>query len=99
MSNTVGAIDISSMPELLDLVEEVAETKKPKTLTRGNKAIGVLMPVHGEREEIPNERAIALMKEAEEDFKVGRKLSFKSGKDALAYLDNEIAHEKQRAGH
>jgi|SRR5215213_6008222 len=49
-------------------------------------------------DEIPNERTVALMKEAEEDFKNGRVLSFASGKDALEYLDREIEHEK-RAGH
>ena len=43
-----------------------------------------------EIEEIPNERAVALMKEAEEDFKQGRYLSFNSGQEALDYVNSLI---------
>ena len=45
LSNHTGVIDISRIPELLDLVEEVEETKKPKVLTRDNKVVALLSPV------------------------------------------------------
>jgi hypothetical protein len=45
MSNYAGTIDISRIPELLDLVKEVAETKKPKALTRDNRVVALLSPV------------------------------------------------------
>jgi antitoxin component of RelBE/YafQ-DinJ toxin-antitoxin module len=35
-----------------------------------------------ELEEVPNDRAIARMKEAEEDFRAGRVISFASGEEA-----------------
>ena len=47
--------------------------------------------------EIPSDRAVALMKEAEEDFKAGRYISFKSGEEALAYVDSLISDEKYKA--
>jgi addiction module RelB/DinJ family antitoxin len=45
--------------------------------------------------EIPNARTRQVLKQAEEDIKAGRVLSFASAKDALEYLDKEIADEKQ----
>jgi hypothetical protein len=100
MSNTVGAIDISSMPELRDLVKEVEETKQPKALTRDNRVVAVLIPVMQgrakEREEIPNERAVALMKEAEKDFKAGRFRSFNSEQEAAEYVRSLIKDEKYK---
>jgi DNA-damage-inducible protein J len=48
--------------------------------------------------EIPNARTRQVLKQAEEDMKAGRVTSFASAKDALAYLDKEIADEK-RATH
>jgi addiction module RelB/DinJ family antitoxin len=48
--------------------------------------------------EIPNVRTRQVLKQAEEDMKAGQVLSFASAKDALAYLDKEIADEK-RATH
>ena len=47
-----------------------------------------------EEEEIPNARTRAHLKQSEEDIKAGRVLSFASAKEALAYLDKEIADEK-----
>ena len=38
-------IDISTMPDLVQIVEEVAATKKPRELKRDNKIVAVLMPV------------------------------------------------------
>ena len=47
-------------------------------------------------DEIPNARTIRALKESEADYKAGRKISFASGKDVLAYLDKEIANERSR---
>jgi|SRR2546426_278101 len=48
--------------------------------------------------EIPNARLRKSLQQSEEDIKAGRVLSFASAKDALVYLDKEIADEK-RATH
>ena len=45
MSNHVTPIDISHMPELLDLVEEVEATKTPRELRRNNKPVALLTPI------------------------------------------------------
>jgi hypothetical protein len=47
MSKHLIPIDISNMPELLDLVEEVETTKKPRELKRNNKIVAVLSPFVG----------------------------------------------------
>jgi hypothetical protein len=44
MSN-MTAIDISNMPDLLPLVEEVKATKKPRVLKRNGESVAMLMPV------------------------------------------------------
>jgi addiction module RelB/DinJ family antitoxin len=44
--------------------------------------------------EIPNARTRRHLKQSEEDIKAGRGISFESAKEALAYLDKEIADEK-----
>ena len=44
MSN-VTAIDISNLPDLLPLVEEVKATKKPRLLKRNGESVAMLMPV------------------------------------------------------
>jgi hypothetical protein len=48
-----------------------------------------------ELDEIPNEYLRKSLEQSEEDIKAGRVLSFASAKDALEYLDKEIADEKQ----
>lgn len=39
------AIDISNMPELVRIAEEVDATKTPRELKRENKTVAVIMPV------------------------------------------------------
>lgn len=39
------------------------------------------------RPEIPNRRLIAAIREAEEDYRLGRTFSFDNAKDAIAFLD------------
>jgi hypothetical protein len=45
MSNHLSPIDISNMPELRELVEEVEATKKPRELRRDNKPVALLTPI------------------------------------------------------
>jgi hypothetical protein len=45
MSSILTPIDISNMPELIDLVEEVEATKKPRELKRDDKVVAILSPV------------------------------------------------------
>ncbi len=42
-------IDISTMPDLVQIVEEVAATKTPRELKRDNKIVAVLMPSDTQR--------------------------------------------------
>jgi hypothetical protein len=49
MSGILTPIDISNMPELLDLVEEVEATKKPRELRRDNKPVALLTPIYGNK--------------------------------------------------
>jgi hypothetical protein len=53
MSNTLAPIDISNMPELLDLVEEVEATKTPRALKRDDKVVAVLSPVVQKEKDAP----------------------------------------------
>ena len=43
-------IEINNMPELLDLVEEVEATKKPRELRRDNKPVALLTPISENKE-------------------------------------------------
>jgi hypothetical protein len=45
MTRHVTPIDISHMPDLIDLVEEVEATKKPRELRRDNKPVALLTPI------------------------------------------------------
>jgi poly-gamma-glutamate capsule biosynthesis protein CapA/YwtB (metallophosphatase superfamily) len=51
MSNTLTPIDISTMPDLARIVEEVAATKKPRELKRGNTTVAVLSPASAKNTE------------------------------------------------
>jgi len=44
MSRTLTPLDISTMSDLVQIVEEVAATKTPRELKRDNKIVAVLMP-------------------------------------------------------
>jgi hypothetical protein len=45
MSRHLTPIDISKMPDLLDLVEEVEASKRPRELRRDNKPVALLTPI------------------------------------------------------
>jgi hypothetical protein len=44
MAHELPPIDISAMPELAQLADEVARTRRPRPLCRGSTAIAVLYP-------------------------------------------------------
>lgn len=46
--------------------------------------------------ETPTQYMIDSLKESEEDYKAGRVISFKTGREELAYLDKEIEDERQK---
>ena len=48
-------VDISKIPELSDLVEEVEATQKPRALTRDNKVVAVLSPVNTTKHTVSEE--------------------------------------------
>jgi addiction module RelB/DinJ family antitoxin len=50
-----------------------------------------------ERVEMPNAQTRQELQQAKEDIKAGRVMSFTSAKEALVYLDKEIADEKRAA--
>jgi hypothetical protein len=50
MSSNLTPVDISNMPDLLDLVEEVEATKKPRELRRDNKPVALLTPIYENKE-------------------------------------------------
>jgi hypothetical protein len=45
MNRTLTLIDISNIPDLIRIAEEVATTKQPRELRRDDKTVAVLMPV------------------------------------------------------
>ena len=55
MSNSLMSVDISKIPELADLVEEVEATQEPRALTRGNKVVAVLSPANPAKHTISEE--------------------------------------------
>jgi len=58
MQRTASPIDISTMPELVQIVEEVTKTKTPQALTRDNEIVAVLTPVE-EKNKQEKQKAIA----------------------------------------
>lgn len=46
MTTDLGPIDISSIPELVRIAEEVEITKKPRKLMRDRKTLAILVPVN-----------------------------------------------------
>jgi hypothetical protein len=45
MAEERSPIDISGIPELLRIVEDVQRTRRPRALTRGSKDVAVVVPV------------------------------------------------------
>jgi hypothetical protein len=55
MNNPITAIDISNMPDLLDLVAEVETTKIPRELKRDDKVVAVLSPAVQKGQDAPGQ--------------------------------------------
>ena len=62
MSSNLTPVDISNIPELLNLVKEVEETKKPRELKRNDKVVAVLSPVVKTEKEAPTPSKAAWQK-------------------------------------
>jgi hypothetical protein len=62
MSSNLTPIDISNIPELLDLVEEVEATKKPRELKRDDTIVAVLSPVVQKEKDAPRPKNAAWQK-------------------------------------
>lgn len=50
MSNNLTPIDISNMPDLLDLMEKVKSENKPRELIRDNKPVAIITPIFKSKE-------------------------------------------------
>jgi len=53
MPKELKAVDVSPVPELLRLVDEVRRTKEPRVLHRDGEDVAVLMPVSAARKRRP----------------------------------------------
>ncbi len=88
-------IDISNMPDLLDLVEEVESTKKPHELRRDNKPVAILTPItenkgvnaSDHRSETTGEALLRLAK-------LGEELQLKAPADLSTRIDDYLYGEK-----
>ena len=49
MGKTLRTIEISNMPDLVRIVEEVRKSKTPRVLSRRKKPVAVLRPIDGKR--------------------------------------------------
>jgi hypothetical protein len=86
MSSNIAPIDISNMPELLDLVEEVKATKTPRELKRDNKVVAVLSPVVQKARATQESTGEALLRLA----KLGKKLQLKAPADLSSRIDDYL---------
>jgi hypothetical protein len=91
MSNNITPIDISNMPDLLDLVEEVEATKTPRELKRDDKVVAVLSPVVQQERANHESTGDALLRLA----KRGEKLQLKAPADMSSRIDDYLYGEKQ----
>jgi PHD/YefM family antitoxin component YafN of YafNO toxin-antitoxin module len=51
-------LDISHLPDLVWIVEQVEATKRPLALTKDNKTVAVLTPVEANKKQPKNQQAI-----------------------------------------
>ena len=89
-------IDISNMPDLLGLVEEVEATKRPRELRRDNKPVAVLTPItkneslnasRSQRSETTGEALLRLAT-------LGEKLQVKAPPDLSSRIDDYLYGEE-----
>jgi hypothetical protein len=86
MSSNLTPIDISNMPELLDLVEEVEATKTPRALKRDDKVVAVLSPVVQKKKANQESTGDALLRLA----KLGETLQLKAPADVSSRIDGDL---------
>ena len=91
MSSSLTPIDISNMPELLDLVEEVEATKTPRALKRDDKVVAVLSPVVQKKKANQESTGDALLRLA----KLGEKLQLKAPADLSSRVDDYLYGNKE----
>ena len=82
---------LSNMPELLDLVEEVEATKKPRELKRDNKVVAVLSPVVRKKKANQESTGAALLRLA----KLREKLQLKAPADLSSRIDDYLYGEEK----
>jgi len=58
MSSNLTPIDISNMPDLLDLVEKMESENKPRELIRDNKPVAIITPIYKNREKWEKIKAV-----------------------------------------
>ena len=91
MSSNLTPLDISNMPELLDLVEEIEASKTPRALTRDDKVVAVLSPVVQKKKANQESTGDALLRLA----KLGEQLQLKAPADVSSRIDDYLYGEKK----
>ena len=91
MSSNLAPIDISNMPDLLDLVEEVEATKTPRALKGDDKVVDVLSPVVQKKKANQESTGDALLRLA----KLGEKLQLKAPADVSSRIDDYLYGDEQ----
>ena len=91
MSSNLTPIDISNIPELLDLVEEVEATKTPRELKRDDKVVAVLSPVVQKKKANQESTGDALLRLA----KRGEQLQLKAPADVSSRHDDYLYGDEQ----
>ena len=95
-----AVVNVKVNPEVKKKAQKVAEELgfTLSSLINGYlKQLIISKTVHFNLEEKPNEYFIKSMKESVADVKAGRVISFKSGDDAIAYLDGMIAEDERKS--
>ena len=96
MSRYVIPVDISNMPDLLELVEEVEATNSPCELRRDNQPVAVLIPItedkglHASRSQRSETTGEALLRLAT----LGEKLRVKAPPDLSSRIDDYLYGEE-----
>jgi len=91
MSSMLSPVDISNMPDLLDLVEEVEATKTPRELKRDDKVVAVLSPVVQKKKANQESTGDALLRLA----KLGEKLQVKAPADVSSRIDDYLYEDEE----
>jgi len=91
MSSILTPVDISNMPELLDLVEEVEAAKTPRELKRDDRVVAVLTPVVQKKRANQESTDDALLRLV----RLGEKLQLKAPADVSSRHDDYLYGDKE----